>query len=87
MTSKGDSLLRSNLPPGDTILWGASYFVTVPFQNEQSFTMGEHLWIKRKVVYIFICLYVYMFIWYVRIPYMNSTLFVRDAIFPYVLMY
>ena len=36
---------------------------------------------------IFICLYVYMFIWYVRIPYMNSALFVRDAIFLYVFMY
>ena len=34
-----------------------------------------------------IYLYVYMFIWYVRIPYMNSTLFVRDAIFPHVFMY
>ena len=30
MTSKGDSLLRSNLPLGDTILRGASYFVTGP---------------------------------------------------------
>ena len=29
MTSKGDGLLRSNLPLGDTILRGASYFVTV----------------------------------------------------------
>ena len=28
MTSKGDGLLRSNLPLGDTILRGASYFVT-----------------------------------------------------------
>ena len=34
-------------------------------------------------IYMFICLYVYMFIWYVRIPYMNSALFVRDAIFPH----
>ena len=30
MTSKGDGLLRSNLPLGDTILRGASYFVTDP---------------------------------------------------------
>ena len=30
MTSKGDSLLRSNLRLGDTILRGASYFVTDP---------------------------------------------------------
>ena len=30
MTSKGDGLLRSNLPLGDTILRGASYFVTEP---------------------------------------------------------
>ena len=27
------------------------------------------------------CLYIY--IWYVRIPYMHSALFVRDAIFPH----
>ena len=25
-----------------------------------------------------------MYIWYVRIPYMHSALFVRDAIFPHV---
>ena len=25
---------------------------------------------------------VYMIVWYVRIPYMHSALFVRDAIFP-----
>ena len=30
MTSKGGGLLRSNLPLGDTILRGASYFVTGP---------------------------------------------------------
>ena len=29
ITSKGDGLLRSNLPLGDTILRGTSYFVTV----------------------------------------------------------
>ena len=28
ITSKGEGLLRSNLPLGDTILRGASYFVT-----------------------------------------------------------
>ena len=33
-----------------------------------------------RLVYIFICIY----IWYVRIPYMHSALFVRDAIFPHV---
>ena len=33
MTSKEDGLLRSNLPLGDTILRGASYFVT-----------GQHLY-------------------------------------------
>ena len=34
-----------------------------------------------------ICLYVsiYIYIWYVRIPYMHSALFVRDAIFPHVI--
>ena len=32
-----------------------------------------------------ICLFIYMYIyiWYVRIPYMHSALFVRDAIFPH----
>ena len=34
------------------------------------------------------CLYIYLYIyiiyiWYVRIPYMHSALFVRDAIFPH----
>ena len=33
---------------------------------------------------IFIFLYIYMYIWYVRIPYMHSALFVRDAIFLHV---
>ena len=28
-----------------------------------------------------IYLYIYIYIWYVRIPYMHSALFVRDAIF------
>ena len=30
ITSKGDGLLGSNLPLGDTLLWGAGYFVTTP---------------------------------------------------------
>ena len=30
------------------------------------------------------CLYIY--IWYVRIPYMRSALFVRDAIFPHCIL-
>ena len=34
-------------------------------------------------IYIYICL----FVWYVRIPYMHSALFVRDAIFPHVCMH
>ena len=29
ITSKGDGLLRSNLPLGDSLLRGAGYFVTV----------------------------------------------------------
>ena len=36
-------------------------------------------------IYIFIYLYIYIFIlyiWYVRIPYIRSALFVRDVIFP-----
>ena len=31
-----------------------------------------------------ICLFICIYIWYVRIPYMHSALFVRDAIFPHV---
>ena len=46
---------------------------------------APHLWIKRKIVYIYVYIYIYLFIyiyiWYVRIPYMHSALFVRDAIF------
>ena len=30
---------------------------------------------------LFICLYIY--VWYVHIPYMHSALFVRDGIFPH----
>ena len=33
------------------------------------------------------CLYICMFVWYVRIPYMHSALFVRDEIFPHVCMH
>ena len=29
------------------------------------------------------CLYICRYVWYVRIPYMHSALFVRDAIFPH----
>ena len=39
------------------------------------------LWIKRKIVYI----YDYIYVRYVRIPYMHSALFVSDAIFPHVI--
>ena len=28
----------------------------------------------------------YIYIWYVRIPYMHSALFVRDAIFPHCIL-
>ena len=31
---------------------------------------------------IYICIYICRYVWYVRIPYMHSALFVRDAIFP-----
>ena len=36
---------------------------------------------KENCLYIY--LYIYIYIWYVRIPYMHSALFVRDAIFPH----
>ena len=36
----------------------------------------------ENCLYVYIYIYIYMFIWYVRIPYMHSALFVRDAIFP-----
>ena len=32
------------------------------------------------------CLYIYIYIWYVRMPYMHSALFVRDAIFPHCIL-
>ena len=34
-------------------------------------------------MYIYICVYICRYVWYVRIPYMRSALFVRDAIFPH----
>ena len=37
------------------------------------------MWIKRKIVYLYV--YIFIYIWYVRIPYIHSALFVRDAIF------
>ena len=33
-----------------------------------------------------IYLLIYIYIWYVRIPYMHSALFVRDAIFPHCIL-
>ena len=39
MTSKGGGLLRSNLPLGDTLLRGASYFVTVQY----TYALGIHV--------------------------------------------
>ena len=32
---------------------------------------------------LYICIYICRYVWYVRIPYMHSALFVRDAIFPH----
>ena len=32
-------------------------------------------------IYIYVYMFIYLYIWYVRIPYMHSALFVRDAIF------
>ena len=35
---------------------------------------APHLWIKRKLVYIFISfIYIYIYIWYVRIPYIYTS--------------
>ena len=50
MTSKGDGLLRSNLPLGDTILRGASYFVTVWLSG---------IYLRSLVIFIFIFLPAY----------------------------
>ena len=58
------------------------YKLTVCRYNWGERERAPHLWIKRKIVYIFIYLFIY--VWYVRIPYMHSALFVRDAIFPHV---
>jgi len=38
-------------------------------------------WGERERAKLSIC----VFIWYMRIPYMHSALFVRDAIFPHVI--
>ena len=38
---------------------------------------------KKNCLYIYMCLYIY--IWYMHIPYMHSALFVRDAIFLHVI--
>ena len=32
------------------------------------------------------CLFIYIYIWYVRIPYIHPALFVRDAIFPHCIL-
>ena len=37
----------------------------------------------ENCLYIYLYIYIYIYIWYVRIPYMHSALFVRDAIFPH----
>ena len=38
------------------------------------------------IINLFIYIYIYIYIWYVRIPYMHSALFVRDAIFPHCIL-
>ena len=53
--------------------------------NGWSYHWGEperapHSWIKRKFVYM------YIYTWYVRIRYILSALFVRDAPFPHVML-
>ena len=45
MTSKGDGLLRSNLPLGDTILRGASYFVTERNRRRLKLKHDDNLWL------------------------------------------
>ena len=35
---------------------------------------------------IYFLIYIYIYIWYVRIPYIHPALFVRDAIFPLWIM-
>ena len=49
-------------------------------ERSEPHTCGEN---GKLSIYMFICRYV----WYVRIPYMHSALFVRDAIFPHVCMH
>ena len=51
-----------------TIIVGASL--------REPHTCGEN---GKFYIYLYI-----MFVWYVRIPYMHSALFVRDAIFPHL---
>ena len=41
ITSKGDGLLRSNLPLGDSLLRGAGYFVTVPSLSESKVRLSD----------------------------------------------
>ena len=41
---------------------------------------------KTKIcLFIYLFIYICMYVWYVRIPYMHSALFVRDAIFSHVI--
>ena len=54
------------------------FFIEYYYWGERSepHTCGEN---GKLSIYLFI----YIYIWYVRIPYMHSALFVRDAIFPH----
>ena len=45
---------------------------------------APHLWIKPKIVYIHIYIGLYIYVWYVHIPYMHSALFVQCNI-PHVI--
>ena len=38
----------------------------------------------RNALYSLVCI-IYIYIWYVHIPYMHSALFVRDVIFPHLI--
>ena len=57
ITSKGDGLLRSNLPLGDTLLRGAGYFVTGLFKcQRRSIKQFSPLWRPCEVgVSLFLC--------------------------------
>ena len=48
MTSKGDGLLRSNLPLRDTILRGASYFVTGQVSHASSHLHAVRVRVSRN---------------------------------------